>query len=74
MMALRTGFYVHFCLQVMGEGGQIPMSQECNPINILTTDAQIAEWNTDGLPADTVSSRRRAIVSRPVNLRLHMAH
>jgi hypothetical protein len=44
----------------VGEGGQLPMSTECDPIKILTTDAQIAEWNTDGLPADQV----RAITTR----------
>lgn len=38
----------------VGENGTFPMSCDCNPIKILTSDAQIAAWNTDGLPADQV--------------------
>jgi len=33
------------------------------PIQLLTTEAQIAGWNTDGLPADLVSTENGAIVS-----------
>jgi len=47
----------------VGENGSLPMSTECDPIKILTTDAQIAEWNTDGLPADQVRVSRRKFIS-----------
>lgn len=30
------------------------MSADPDPINILTTDAEVAGWNTDGLPNDQV--------------------
>ena len=32
-----------------------PMSPACNPLSILTTDAAVARWNQQGLPADRVS-------------------
>lgn len=38
----------------VGEDGALPMSADPDPINILTTDAEVAGWNTDGLPNDQV--------------------
>lgn len=38
----------------VGEGGALPMSADPDPIKILTTDAEVAGWNTDGLPNDQV--------------------
>lgn len=40
----------------VGEGGALPMSLECDPIKVMTTDAQIAEWNTDGKHPDLSNS------------------
>lgn len=31
------------------------MSADPDPIKILTTDAEVAGWNSDGLPNDQVS-------------------
>eukprot|EP00953_Heterococcus_sp_UTEX-ZZ885_P032394 16926-Heterococcus_DN1.PRE.1 len=42
--------------------GQMPMSAQPDPIRILTTDAEIAGWNTEGLPADQMSTENGAIV------------
>ncbi|CAM9266952.1 unnamed protein product [Chrysoparadoxa australica] len=47
----------------VGEGGALPMSDDPDPIRILTTSAEIAGWNTDGLPSDQVSTENGAIVS-----------
>ena len=45
-----------------GEGGKIPMSDNADPLKILTTAADVAGWNADGLPADIVSTENGAIV------------
>lgn len=37
-----------------GEEGSLPMSADPDPIKILTTDAEVAVWNSDGLPNDQV--------------------
>lgn len=36
------------------------MSADPDPIKILTTDAEVAGWNTDGLPNDQVIMRVEA--------------
>lgn len=38
----------------VGEGVSLPMSPDPDPIKILTTDAEVAGWNSDGLPNDQV--------------------
>lgn len=38
------------------------MSESCNPLQILVTDSEIAEWNTKGLPSDRVSIENGAVV------------
>lgn len=38
----------------VGEEGSLPMSADPDPIKILTTDAEVAGWNSDGLPNDQV--------------------
>jgi dynein heavy chain len=43
--------------------GAIPMSEGCDPVKILTTEAQIAGWNSEQLPADRVSTENGSIVS-----------
>mmetsp|Transcript_7029 Transcript_7029/g.18100 ORF Transcript_7029/g.18100 Transcript_7029/m.18100 type:complete len:3653 (+) Transcript_7029:117-11075(+) len=40
-----------------------PMSRVLNPIAVLATDAEIASWNQDTLPADPVSTENGSIVS-----------
>jgi dynein heavy chain len=40
----------------------VPLSAESNPLNILTTEAEMARWNSDALPADRVSMENGAIV------------
>ncbi|KAJ8613144.1 hypothetical protein CTAYLR_004792 [Chrysophaeum taylorii] len=45
-----------------GENAEIPLSLEYNPMVILTTDAEVAVWNQDGLPADPVSTENGAIL------------
>jgi dynein heavy chain len=49
--------------KICGEGNSIPLSEEANPLPILTNAAEIAGWNADGLPADSVSTENGAIVS-----------
>jgi len=46
-----------------GEETAIPMNHRGNFLNVLTTDAEIAQWNADLLPADIVSTENAAIVS-----------
>jgi len=41
----------------------VPMSDSTDPLKVLTTDATIAGWNTELLPADRVSTENGAIVS-----------
>jgi len=41
----------------------MPMSPDLNVLGILTTDADIAVWNQDSLPADPVSTENGTIVS-----------
>lgn len=41
----------------------IPASPTANPLSILTTEAEIAQWNTEKLPSDPVSSENGAILT-----------
>ncbi|KAH8062045.1 hypothetical protein JL721_8764 [Aureococcus anophagefferens] len=45
-------------------GVPVPMSKEADPLTALTTDSEIALWQTMKLPADPVSTENGAIVSR----------
>ncbi|CBJ30911.1 Dynein heavy chain family dynein heavy chain [Ectocarpus siliculosus] len=47
----------------VGEEGSLPMSADPDPIKTLTTDAEVAGWNSDGLPNDQVSTENGAIVT-----------
>lgn len=51
--ALTTIAYLH-AQAAVGEEGSLPMSADPDPIKILTTDAEVAGWNSDGLPNDQV--------------------
>lgn len=41
----------------------MPMSAAADPLRVLTSEAEIAKWNTQGLPADPVSAENGAIVN-----------
>ena len=43
-------------------GPTIPMSEAANPVKILTNSAEIAQWRSDTLPADQVSTENGSIV------------
>lgn len=53
-------------LNTAANGERIPMSEEANPLTILTNTAEIAKWNTETLPADRVSTENGAIVVNSV--------
>lgn len=55
-------------LRKAANGESIAMSEESNPLLILTDDAQIAQWNTQKLPADRVSTENGAIVVTTVSM------
>jgi dynein heavy chain len=42
----------------------VPISEPASPLKVLTNESEIAKWNTQGLPADPVSSENGAIVCR----------
>ena len=41
----------------------IPMSPACDPLLILTDEAEVATWNTQKLPSDRVSTENGAILT-----------
>lgn len=41
----------------------IPMSPACDPLLILTDEAEVAEWNNEKLPSDRVSTENGAILT-----------
>ena len=49
--------------KICKEGVRVPMSQDPNPLKILTSDAEVAQWNADYLPADVVSTENGSIVT-----------
>ncbi|KAF1335374.1 Dynein heavy chain, partial [Globisporangium splendens] len=55
-------------LRKAANGESIAMSEESNPLAILTDDAQIAQWNTQKLPSDRVSTENDAIVVTTVTM------
>ena len=50
-------------METAAGGARIPMSLKPNPLAVLTTDAQVAGWNSEGLPNDKVSIENGAIVT-----------
>lgn len=44
------------------EGGPMPMSPAADPLQMLTDEADLVKWKTQGLPADPVSAENGAIV------------
>ena len=43
---------------------EIPVSEDFSLINVLATPFEIRQWNTDGLPRDTVSTENAVLVTR----------
>ncbi|KAK9702182.1 Dynein heavy chain region D6 P-loop domain [Popillia japonica] len=41
----------------------IPMTEGLDPLSLLTDDAQIAQWNNEGLPNDRMSSENATILT-----------
>ena len=51
-------------LMTANNGDPLPMLEPVNPLTVLTTDSEIALWNSKGLPADPVSTENGSIVCR----------
>eukprot|EP01035_Chromulina_nebulosa_P019234 gene19234-25085_t len=45
-------------------GIPVPFTQDMEPIGLMSSEAEVAEFQTQGLPADSVSSENAAIVLR----------
>jgi dynein heavy chain len=54
---IKENFIVFF------QKNAIPASPNSSPLTILTTEAQKAEWNTQKLPSDNVSTENGAILT-----------
>lgn len=42
---------------------EIPITDNLDPLSLLTDDAQIATWNNEGLPNDRMSSENATILT-----------
>lgn len=42
---------------------EIPVTEDLDPLSLLTDDAQIATWNNEGLPNDRMSSENATILT-----------
>ncbi|XP_060520898.1 dynein beta chain, ciliary-like [Cylas formicarius] len=42
----------------------IPMTEDLDPLTILTDDAKIAQWNNEGLPTDRMSTENACILTK----------
>ena len=51
-------------IETAADGESIPMTVPFDPLQVLTTEAEIAGWNAQGLPADPVSTENATIVCR----------
>jgi dynein heavy chain len=49
-------------LRTAAGGESIPMSEGIQPVNVLCDSANVASWNSQGLPADPVSTENGAIL------------
>ncbi|KAJ3202267.1 hypothetical protein HDU82_007485 [Entophlyctis luteolus] len=43
--------------------GKIPLSDDVDPLTILTSSAEVAKWNNEGLPTDRVSVENASMVT-----------
>jgi len=58
---LMTNKFIPFLATAAG-GEPVPMSEDSDPVTILSTPAQIAGWQSQNLPADLVSTENGCIV------------
>jgi len=58
-----TPFLLKEFKSAVGEEGIPPISEAADPSKILTNDAQVATWNSQGLPSDPVSAENGCIVT-----------
>lgn len=42
---------------------QIPMTEGISPLKVLTTEANIAQWKNENLPADPMSLENAAVIT-----------
>ncbi|GMH57655.1 hypothetical protein TL16_g02438 [Triparma laevis f. inornata] len=42
---------------------EIPLTEGIDPLNVLTNDAKVANWQNEGLPADRISVENGAIIN-----------
>jgi dynein heavy chain len=55
-------FIIDDCFMKFFNENKIPRSPNCNPLNILCDEAEVAQWNNEKLPSDKVSSENGAIL------------
>jgi len=58
-----TPFLMKEFKAAVGEDGIPPISEAADPSKILTNDAEVATWNSQGLPSDPVSAENGCIVT-----------
>jgi dynein heavy chain len=46
------------------QSNNIPMGESVDPLKVMVTEAEMAEWGSEGLPADPVSIENGTIVTR----------
>ena len=63
MSTVFTPYLIKKFEETVGEGGPIPISADPDPLKILTSTAERAQWGGEGLPADQVSLENGSIVS-----------
>lgn len=49
----------------------IPMTEDLDPVLMLTDGAMVAQWNNEGLPGDKMSTQNAAILT---NCELYILH
>merc|ERR1711871_1315183 len=49
-------------LATAAKGQPVPMSEDCSPTTIMSTPAEVAVWNNQGLPRDKVSTENAVMV------------
>jgi dynein heavy chain len=60
--SLMVGAFTPFLQKAFEKATVSPLSDESNPLLILTNEAEMAQWQTDFLPADRVSMENGAVV------------
>lgn len=55
---MKNGFKIILIFQP-----PIPITEDLDPLSLLTDDAQVAAWNNEGLPADRMSTENATILT-----------